>query len=149
MAEGHRDTGSSPRTTCASSRGLSRRSAAPGMSRRRRSMLRALDLFSGIGGFALGLERTGHFQTVAFAEIEPYAAAVLARHWPSVRCYPDVRRLTRERLERDGIAPMDVITGGFPCQNISQCGDQTGIRGSKSAIWTEFKRLIGEIRPSL
>ncbi len=70
--------------------------------------LRVLDLFSGIGGFSLGLERTGGFETVAFCEIEEFPRKVLAKHWPDVPCYRDVRELTGERLAADGIA-VDVI----------------------------------------
>src|SRR6056297_3805990 len=81
-------------------------------------MLRVLDLFSGIGGFSLGLERTGGFETVAFCEIEPFPRRVLAKHWPEVPVYEDVRTLTGDALARDGIA-IDVITGGFPCQAFS------------------------------
>ena len=59
---------------------------------------RVLDLFSGIGGFSLGLERTGGFKTVAFCEIDPYCRRVLTKHWPNVPVYDDVRELTAERL---------------------------------------------------
>ena len=109
--------------------------------------LRVLDLFSGIGGFSLGLERTGGFETVAFCEIEPFCQKVLAKHWPGVPCYDDVRTLTAERLAADGIA-VDVITGGFPCQDISVAGKQAGIgEGTRSGLWSECLRLVGEIRP--
>jgi DNA (cytosine-5)-methyltransferase 1 len=110
--------------------------------------LRVLDLFSGIGGFSLGLERTGGFETVAFCEIEPFPRRVLAKHWPGVPCYEDVRTLTAERLAADGIAGVDVITGGFPCQDISVAGKQAGIgEGTRSGLWSECIRLIGELRP--
>jgi DNA (cytosine-5)-methyltransferase 1 len=89
--------------------------------------LRVLDLFSGIGGFSLGLERTGGFETVAFCEIEDFPRRVLAKHWPSVPCYSDARELTGERLAADGITSVDVITGGFPCQDISTAGKEAGI----------------------
>jgi DNA (cytosine-5)-methyltransferase 1 len=111
-------------------------------------MLRVLDLFSGIGGFSLGLERTGGFKTVAFCEIDPFCRKVLAKHWPSVPCYHDVRELTSERLACDGIAP-DCIVGGFPCQDISHAGSGLGIEGERSGLWREYARLIGDIRPSL
>ena len=110
--------------------------------------LKVLDLFSGIGGFSLGLERTGGFETVAFCEIEPFPRRVLAKHWPEVPCYDDVRTLTAARLAADGIA-VDVITGGFPCQDLSVAGKQRGMgEGTRSGLWSEIIRLVGELRPS-
>ncbi len=110
--------------------------------------MNVLDLFSGIGGFSLGLERTGGFKTVAFCEIEKYPQKVLAKHWPEVPIYDDVRTLTAERLATDGIGRIDVITGGFPCQDISVAGKQAGIgEGTRSGLWSEIARLIGELRP--
>lgn len=109
--------------------------------------LRVLDLFSGIGGFSLGLERTGGFETVAFCEIEPFCQKVLAKHWPGVPCYDDVRTLTAERLAADGIA-VDVITGGFPCQDVSVSGVKRGVgEGTRSGLYTEVIRLASDIRP--
>lgn len=110
-------------------------------------MLRVLDLFSGIGGFSLGLERTGGFKTVAFCEIDPFARRVLAKNWPEVPCYEDVRTLTAERLAADGLDGVDVICGGFPCQDISDAGRKSGIDGDRSRLWFEYARLIGDIRP--
>lgn len=107
---------------------------------------KVLDLFSGIGGFSLGLERTGGFETVAFCEIEDYPRRVLAKHWPGVPIYEDVRTLTAETLRRDGIS-VDVICGGFPCQDISNAGAKDGISGVKSGLWSEYARLVGEVRP--
>ena len=110
--------------------------------------LRVLDLFSGIGGFSLGLERTGGFETVAFCEIEPFPRKVLAKHWPEVPCYEDVRTLTADALARDGITKIDVITGGFPCQDLSVAGKRAGLgEGTRSGLWSEIVRLIGELRP--
>jgi DNA (cytosine-5)-methyltransferase 1 len=109
--------------------------------------LRVLDLFSGIGGFSLGLERTGGFETVAFCEIEEFPRRVLKKHWPKVPCYEDVRTLTADVLARDGIA-VDVITGGFPCQDLSVAGKQAGMgAGTRSGLWSEIIRLVGELRP--
>src|SRR4249920_1665588 len=105
-----------------------------------------LSLFSGIGAFDLGLERTGGFKTCAFVEIEPFCRRVLAKHWPGVPCYDDVRTLTAGRLRADGIVP-DVICGGFPCQDISSAGSKVGIGGQRSGLWVEYARLIGELRP--
>ena len=108
--------------------------------------LRVLDLFSGIGGFSLGLERTGGFDTVAFCEIELFPRRVLAKHWPEVPCYEDVRTLTSARLAADGITP-NVLTGGFPCQDISIAGKQAGIgEGTRSGLYAEVVRLASEIR---
>jgi len=110
-------------------------------------MLSVLDLFSGIGGFSLGLERTGGFQTVAFCEIDHFCRRVLQKHWPNVRQYEDVRELTADKLATDGIA-VDVITGGFPCQDISVAGKQAGIaEGTRSGLWSEIVRLARELRP--
>ncbi len=108
--------------------------------------MRVLDLFSGIGGFSLGLERTGGFETVAFCEIEPFPRKVLAKHWPEVPIYEDVRTLTAERLATDGIA-VDVICGGFPCQDISNAGKGAGLAGERSGLWSEIARLVGELAP--
>lgn len=112
-----------------------------------REPYKLLDLFSGIGGFSLGLERSGGFKTVAFCEIEPFPRAVLAKHWPEVPCYDDVRTLTAERLAADGIA-VDAICGGFPCQDISVAGNMAGIGdGTRSGLWSECIRLVSELRP--
>jgi DNA (cytosine-5)-methyltransferase 1 len=104
--------------------------------------MNVLDLFSGIGGFSLGLERAG-MRTVAFCEIDPYCRRVLAKHWPDVPVYDDVRTLTAERLAAD----VDVIAGGFPCQDISTAGKGAGITGERSGLWKEYARIIGEVRP--
>ncbi len=109
---------------------------------------RVLSLFAGIGGFDLGLERTGGFQTVAFCEIDPEARKVLAKHWPEVTCYDDVRGLSAETLRRDG-NEADCIVGGFPCQDISLAGAGEGLDGERSGLWREYARLIREIRPRL
>ncbi len=109
--------------------------------------LRVLSLFAGIGGFDLGLERTGGFETVAFCEIDARARRVLAKHWPEVPIYDDVRSLDAARLADDGIA-VDAIVGGFPCQDISTHGLRAGLGGERSGLWFEMARLIGELRPS-
>ncbi len=109
--------------------------------------LRVLSLFAGIGGFDLGLERTGGFETVAFCEIDPFCRKVLAKHWPNVRQYEDVRTLTADTLARDGIS-VDVICGGFPCQDISPAGKKIGIDGIRSGLWSEYARLVCDVRPS-
>jgi len=99
-------------------------------------------LFSGIGGLELGLERAGmHVRWQV--EIEPYRRAVLARHWPDVPRHDDVRTVASIRLE-----PVDLICGGFPCEDISRAGRRAGIGGAKSGLWSEFYRLIRNLRPS-
>jgi len=113
----------------------------------RMKKLRVLDLFSGIGGFSLGLERTGGFETVAFCEIEEFPRKVLAKHWPTVPIYEDVRTLNADRLAADGIA-VDIITGGFPCQDLSVAGKRAGLeQGTRSGLWSEIVRLAVELRP--
>ena len=107
--------------------------------------MRVLDLFSGIGAFSLGLERAG-MRTVAFCEVAPYCRAVLAKRWPGVPCYGDIRNLSAQHLTADGIA-IDVVCGGFPCQDISLAGKGEGIEGSRSGLWSEYARLVGELRP--
>jgi DNA (cytosine-5)-methyltransferase 1 len=109
-------------------------------------MMRVLDLFSGIGGFSLGLERAG-MKTVAFCEIDPFCRRVLAKHWPEVPCYDDVRELTAGTLSGDGVGPVDVICGGFPCHDISFAGDRGGMEGERSGLWSEYARLVRELRP--
>lgn len=107
--------------------------------------MKVLDLFSGIGGFSLGLERAG-MQTIAFCEIEPFCRAVLAKHWPGVPSYDDVRAVTAARLGAAGLVP-DLICGGFPCQDISVAGKGVGLTGERSGLWFEYLRIIDETRP--
>jgi DNA (cytosine-5)-methyltransferase 1 len=108
-------------------------------------MYRLLDLFSGIGGFSLGLERSGGFKTVAFCEIEPFPRRVLRKHWPDVPIYEDVRTLTAERLAADGIS-VDAICGGFPCQDASIANiSGEGAAGKRTGLYAEAIRLAGEI----
>jgi DNA (cytosine-5)-methyltransferase 1 len=110
-------------------------------------VLKLLDLFSGIGGFSLGLERTGGFETVAFCEIDKFCQKVLRKHWPNVRQYTDIKTLTAAQLKADGIT-VDAICGGFPCQDISTAGGGAGMgEGTRSGLWSEYARLIGELRP--
>jgi DNA (cytosine-5)-methyltransferase 1 len=104
--------------------------------------LRVLDLFSGIGGFSLGLERTGGFETAAFCEIEPFPRRVLAKHWPGVPIHMDVRKLRGE-----DVGPVDVICGGYPCQPFSTAGKRAG-KDDDRHLWPEFSRLVDELRPA-
>lgn len=115
--------------------------------------MNVLDLFSGIGGFSLGLERAG-MRTVAFCEIDPFCRAVLRKHWPSVPIFEDVRTLRGKPgcslfsgTENQVRTWVDVICGGFPCQDISEAGKGVGITGERSGLWREYARLVGELRP--
>lgn len=106
--------------------------------------MNVLDLFSGIGGFSLGLERAG-FKTVAFCEIDSFCRKVLRKHWPDVPIYGDIRELTGETLQQDGIVA-DIVTGGFPCQRFSSAA-----RGRNNAedYWPEMARLVSQIKPRI
>src|SRR3954447_20227321 len=86
-----------------------------------RGYVRVLDLFSGIGGFSLGLERAG-MQTVAFCEIDPYCRKVLAKHWPKTKIHDDVKQLDGSQY----VGAVDLICGGYPCQPFSAAGKQQG-----------------------
>ena len=102
--------------------------------------MRVLDLFSGIGGFSLGLERAG-MKTVAFVEREPFCQKVLAKHWPEVPIYDDVKTYRGDEHE------CDVVCGGFPCQDISFAGRGAGLAGERSGLWSEMARIISVARP--
>jgi DNA (cytosine-5)-methyltransferase 1 len=100
-----------------------------------------LDLFSGIGGFSLGLERSGGFKTVACCEIDPFCRKVLRKHWPDVPIDHDIT----QREFRAGEA--DFICGGFPCQDISLAGEGAGLTGERSGLYREIIRAIRVVRP--
>ena len=103
--------------------------------------MKVLDIFSGIGGFSLGLERAG-METVAFCEIDPHCRKVLENHWPGAPMFTDVKEIKGKDFK-----DIDVICGGFPCQDISVAGLKKGIKGERSGLWKEFKRIIKEIKP--
>lgn len=104
--------------------------------------LKVLDLFSGIGGFSLGLERAG-METVAFCEIDTYCQKVLNRHWPDVPVFSDIRKLSRSDFEKS----VDIICGGFPCQPFSLAGRKKGKEDDRD-LWPEMFRVIQEYRPT-
>ena len=110
-------------------------------------MLSHLDLFSGIGGFSLGLESAGVAKTVAFCDYEKWCQKVLKKHWPHVLIYGDVKELTHERLKADGIDTVDIITGGYPCQPFSVAGSQKGEQDPRH-VWPEYFRLVKELKPT-
>ena len=100
-------------------------------------------LFSGIGGLDLGLERSiPGLQTVWQVEKEEFCRSILERHWPNTKRYDDVRTVGAHNLE-----PVDVLCGGFPCQDISIAGKGEGLDGERSGLWWEFHRLINDLRP--
>ena len=102
--------------------------------------LKVLDLFSGIGGFSLGLESTGYFETVAFCEKDEFCKKVLQKHWSQLKIYDDVRSLHDTKIQAD------VVTGGFPCQAFSQAGLQKG-RTDDRWLWNEMFDVIKQVRP--
>ena len=102
--------------------------------------LKVLDLFSGIGGFSLGLESTGYFETVAFCEKDEFCKKVLQKHWSNLKIYDDVRSLHDTKIQAD------VVTGGFPCQSFSQAGLQKG-REDDRWLWNEMFDVIKQVKP--
>lgn len=99
-------------------------------------------LFSGVGGLELGLERAGMGEVVWQVEREPYAQQVLAKHWPHAKRYDDVTTVGAHNL-----SPVDVICGGFPCQDISTAGRGAGLKGARSGLWFQMLRIIEEVKP--
>jgi DNA (cytosine-5)-methyltransferase 1 len=106
--------------------------------------MNVLDLFSGIGGFSLGLERAG-MHTVAFCERDEYCRAVLRKHWPDVPCFDDIHTIDADGLDRLG--RIDLVCGGFPCQPFSVAGEQKG-KADDRHLWPEMCRVIALARPA-
>ncbi len=106
--------------------------------------IRMLDLFSGIGGFALAASWVwaDRLELVGFCEIDPYCQQVLANRWPKVPIFEDIKQLSADQFQ-----DIDLITGGFPCQDISVAGQGRGLEGERSGLWFEMLRLISRIRP--
>jgi len=98
-------------------------------------------LFSGIGGIELGLERAG-MRIKWTVENDPFCQKVLAKHWPRAMQYGDVRDCGARNLE-----PVDLIAGGFPCQDVSTAGKRKGLQGEQSGLWSEFARIIRALKP--
>lgn len=102
-----------------------------------------LDLFAGIGGFSLGLEMAGDFNTVGFVERDKYCQKALKKHWPDIPIFDDITTFNRNKLNE----PVDIITGGFPCQPFSCAGKRKG-KDDDRAIWPEMLRVISEFKPA-
>lgn len=108
-------------------------------------MIKIGSLFAGIGGFELGLERAiPGAQTIWQVEQNTFCQKVLAKHWPDAKIYNDVRNITKDNVE-----PVDILCGGFPCQDISLAGKGRGLHGEKSGLWWEMLRIISELRPRI
>ena len=105
-------------------------------------MLTVGSLFSGIGGFDEAFRREG-FNVNWSCEIEPFPRRVLARHFPGVVCHEDVRTVTAATAER-----VDVLVGGFPCQDLSVAGKRAGLGGERSGLFFEFMRVADELKPT-
>ena len=108
--------------------------------------MKVLDLFSGIGGFSLGLEAAG-FETAAFCEYDQEAQKVLRKNWPDVPIFSDVRTLTKQELQDNGIQNIGLICGGYPCQPFSLAGERRGAEDDRH-LWPEMFRLVKELRPT-
>ena len=107
--------------------------------------MRVFDLFSGIGGFSLGLEAAG-METVGFCEIEEFPRKILKKHWPNVPIFKDIRTLTGEEI-REKCGRIDLVCGGYPCQPFSNAGKRRGHEDDRH-LWPEMFRLIKEVRPT-
>ena len=106
-------------------------------------MITVGSLFSGIGGIELGFERSGGFETKWFVEKDEYARAILSKHWPRVSIYTDITTIKWENVSK-----VDILTGGFPCQDISYAGKGLGIeKGSRSGLWKEYYKAIRALQP--
>ena len=101
-----------------------------------------LDLFSGIGGFSLGLERVG-FKTIGFCEVDPYCRLLLQKHWKGVTIHNDIKKLEAKDIKE----PIDILTGGFPCQPYSVAGKQKGTDDNRY-LWPDMFRVIKEVKPT-
>ena len=102
--------------------------------------MNVLDLFSGIGGFSVGLEATGKFKTIGFCEKDKFCQKVLRKHWSNVPIYEDIKKLDARKIKAD------VVVGGFPCQSISIAGKQKG-KDDDRFLFPEMLRVIKEVQP--
>lgn len=123
---------------------MPRRNVHPGRAVLRVHRLVIGSLFSGIGGFELGLEWAGLGPVAWQVEIDPWCRGVLAMHWPEAKRHADVRNVGAHNLE-----PVEVICGGFPCQDISVAGRNAGLDGARSGLWREYLRIVSKLRPRI
>lgn len=108
--------------------------------------VKMLSLFAGIGGLDLAAHWAG-IETAAFCEIDPFCREILAKHWPGVPIFGDVKKLTKEALRDAGVGPVDIICGGYPCQPFSCAGQRRGAADDRH-LWPEMYRVIREIKPA-
>lgn len=109
--------------------------------------LTGVSLFAGVGGFDLAMERAG-VEVVASVEIDKHARGILAKHFPSSNLFNDVTEVTGEQLRESGFAPSrGILTGGFPCQDLSIAGKRAGLDGARSGLYWQITRLIDETEP--
>ena len=97
-------------------------------------------MFSGIGGFSVGLEATGKFKTIGFCEQDKFCQKVLRKHWKDISIYEDIKTLDAKKIKAD------VVVGGFPCQSISVAGKQKG-KNDDRFLFPEMFRIIKEVKP--
>ncbi len=100
-------------------------------------------LFSGVGGIEIGFEKQG-FETQWCVEFEPYAKTILKKRFPSAKIYDDITKIDFEAVPK-----VDILTGGFPCQDISNAGKGVGITGSRSSLWKYYFKAIRILRPRI
>jgi DNA (cytosine-5)-methyltransferase 1 len=110
------------------------------------NMTTAVSLFAGVGGFDLALERAG-VKVVASVEWDKHAQNILRKQFPNAEVFGDIQGVSGEQLRAAGFDPTDgIITGGFPCQDLSVAGKRAGLAGSRSGLFWEICRLLDETR---
>lgn len=110
--------------------------------------LNHVSLFSGVGMGDLAVESVGG-KTVATAEIDPWNRKVLAARFPDAHHFADVKAVTAQSLSAAGVNRVDILSGGFPCQDLSVAGHGLGLAGKRSGLWAEFARIIEDTRPGV
>ena len=112
------------------------------------TQLTAVSLFAGVGGFDLAMERNG-INVVAAVEIDKHARGVLEKQFPNTKLFNDVTEVTGEQLKSAGFIPeRGIITGGFPCQDLSVAGKRAGLAWKRSGLYWEIIRLVDELAPA-